>query len=139
MLLVAGAVVVIVIVVVPATLPLGVTLAGEKLHAAWAGNPEQAKVVGWLNPLAGVTLIGELLTAHPDEMIPHLEVTMVLQPATPDPEQHRRLMDEEIERIRAFRESEGETSAQVTDGLVISQVQRAYELQGVCIRWLVDV
>src|SRR6202521_4100828 len=56
-LLLLGAVVVIVMVVVPATLPFGVTVAGEKLHAAPLGNPEHAKAVGWLKPLTGVMLI----------------------------------------------------------------------------------
>jgi|HubBroStandDraft_1064217.scaffolds.fasta_scaffold5301185_1 hypothetical protein len=34
--------------------PLGVTLAGVKLQVAPWGNPEQAKLIAKLNPLAGV-------------------------------------------------------------------------------------
>jgi len=33
----------------------GVTLAGEKLHATLAGNPEHANETGWSKPFDGVT------------------------------------------------------------------------------------
>jgi hypothetical protein len=51
----ADAVVVMVAVVVTAA-PLGVTLLGANVHDESEGNPEQAKVTAWLNPLAGVTV-----------------------------------------------------------------------------------
>ena len=50
-----AAVVAMVIVVVTAVVPLGVTVAGEKLQVASAGRPEQAKVTAALKPLTGVT------------------------------------------------------------------------------------
>ena len=53
------AVVVIVIAEVTAD-PLGVTLVGAKVHVASEGNPEQAKVTAWLNPLEGVTVSVEV-------------------------------------------------------------------------------
>jgi hypothetical protein len=43
--------------VVEAAAPEGVTVAGEKLHAAPDGNPEQANETAVLNPFAGVTEI----------------------------------------------------------------------------------
>lgn len=46
----------IVSVVVDAALPLGVTVAGLKLQVAWAGRPEQAKVMADAKPKAGVTV-----------------------------------------------------------------------------------
>lgn len=48
--------VVMVIVVVAACVPFGVTVAGEKLHAAPEGSPEQLNVTAELNPFAGVTV-----------------------------------------------------------------------------------
>jgi hypothetical protein len=51
------AVVAIVIVVVAAAVPLGVTVAGLKLHEALVGRPEQVKLTCWLNPPLGVTLM----------------------------------------------------------------------------------
>lgn len=37
-------------------LPLGVTVWGSNAHVAPLGNPLQAKLTCWLNPLAGVTV-----------------------------------------------------------------------------------
>jgi hypothetical protein len=42
--------------VVVTAAPFGVTLAGEKLQAAFAGSPEQAKETVWENPFEGVTV-----------------------------------------------------------------------------------
>jgi hypothetical protein len=56
----------IVIVVVEALAPLGVTVAGLKLHEAPVGRPEQVKLTCWLNPPLGVTptvLVAELPAA----------------------------------------------------------------------------
>ena len=43
--------------VVEAAAPDGVTVCGEKLHVAPAGNPEHANETGELNPFTGVTEI----------------------------------------------------------------------------------
>jgi hypothetical protein len=43
--------------VVEAAAPGGVTVAGEKLHEAPVGRPEQAKVTAELKPYSGVTEI----------------------------------------------------------------------------------
>ena len=45
----------IVIIVVAAAVPLGVTVAGEKLHVEFAGSPLHAKLTAWLKPPLGVT------------------------------------------------------------------------------------
>lgn len=42
-------------VVVAAAVPLGVTVAGEKLHVEFAGSPLHAKLTAWLKPPLGVT------------------------------------------------------------------------------------
>ena len=44
----------IVIVVVAAAVPLGVTVAGEKLHVEFAGSPLHAKLTAWFKPPLGV-------------------------------------------------------------------------------------
>jgi len=44
-------------VVVEAVAPDGVTVAGEKLHDAPDGNPEQLNDITELKPLSGVTVI----------------------------------------------------------------------------------
>ena len=43
--------------VVVAAEPLGVTLAGLKVHVAPVGRPVQAKLTCWLKPPAGVTVM----------------------------------------------------------------------------------
>lgn len=40
--------------------PLGVTVAGLKLHEAFWGRPEQARLTCWLNPPDGVMVIVEV-------------------------------------------------------------------------------
>jgi hypothetical protein len=52
--------------------PLGVTFAGEKLQAAFAGSPEQAKETAWEKPFEGVTVT--VVVAEPEPVaVPLLE------------------------------------------------------------------
>jgi len=51
-----AAVVEMVMIVVAAAVPSGVTVAGEKLHEAWLGNPEQANDTCRLKPFCGAML-----------------------------------------------------------------------------------
>jgi hypothetical protein len=62
-------------VVVAAVVPEGVTVAGEKLHEALAGSPEQLNVTAALKPLEAVTetvvvpLFPAVTIKDPDEAV----------------------------------------------------------------------